>query len=172
MPGTIVHELSHFLVATVLLVRTGDIKLMPEFFDGGVKLGEVGIAKTDPIRKFFIGVAPVIIGLCIIFSLLFVATTNGLTNDWRIVLIIGYLTFVLGNTMFSSKKDLEESWKFFVILIAILAALLVLRAPLELILPLLLSPQTQQLLINACKFLLLPVSIDVVIVAIARFIRG
>src|ERR1700681_939898 len=62
LPGIIIHELSHLLVASILFVKTGEIEFMPQVQDEGLKLGSVSIAKTDPIRRFIIGVSPIILG--------------------------------------------------------------------------------------------------------------
>src|SRR3989344_5460758 len=72
LPGTFIHEISHFLAALFLLVPVGNLELIPKFKEegGGVDLGSVAIGKTDPIRRFLIGVAPFVFGLFIIFVLL------------------------------------------------------------------------------------------------------
>lgn len=106
LPGIIIHELSHFLVASLLFVPTGDIEFMPQLTDGGLKLGSVGIARTDPIRRFLIGVAPILAGLSLIVGIFYFVLNNGLFNGW-ILLLVSYIIFAVGNTMFSSKKDME-----------------------------------------------------------------
>ena len=49
LPGTFIHEISHFLAALFLLVPVGEFELIPKFKEGGggVDLGSVAIAKTD-----------------------------------------------------------------------------------------------------------------------------
>ena len=76
LPGTFIHEISHFLAALFLLVPVGKLELIPRFKEegGGVDLGSVAIAKTDPVRRFLIGIAPVVFGLSIIFILLYLVT--------------------------------------------------------------------------------------------------
>ena len=63
LPGVIVHELSHMLVAAILIVPIGEIEFMPKRTEGGVKLGSVAIGSCDPIRRAIIGFAPVFVGL-------------------------------------------------------------------------------------------------------------
>lgn len=111
LPGTIIHEMSHFLFALFLLVPTGKVKLMPEIENSGVKLGSVAISKTDPFRRFLIGVAPLVLGTLIILISLQLAINNNLLSDWRIVPLISYLVFEIGNTMFLSRSDLVDAWK-------------------------------------------------------------
>src|SRR5581483_9511260 len=69
-PGVVIHELAHFIIATLLFVRTGDIEFVPKIEGDRVKLGSVQIAKTDPFRRALIGVAPVLVGLFLICELI------------------------------------------------------------------------------------------------------
>ena len=115
LPGTLIHELSHWLVAEILQVPTGKMSLMPEVVDGsGVKLGSVQIARTDVFRRTLIGLAPLLIGLVLIGLLVLVIPSDVLAcRDWNcglgIVLpLVG--VFLVSNTMFSSKKDLEAAF--------------------------------------------------------------
>ena len=103
LPGVIIHELSHFLIASLFFVPVGDIEFMPQKNEDGLKLGSVSIAQTDPIRRFFIGVAPIIGGLGVIFGIFQFVEIDILP----IKILLFYLLFTIGNTMFSSKKDLE-----------------------------------------------------------------
>ena len=68
LPGTIIHELSHWIVAEVLGVRTGQISIFPDLETGAStrRLGSVATAKSDPFRAFLIGIAPFISGLAIL----------------------------------------------------------------------------------------------------------
>lgn len=109
LPGTIIHEMSHVLVAGALLVHSGEIEFLPQIREDGVKLGSAEIGVTDPLRRALIGLAPVILGSALILGLL--AYLNHLitlnqASIWA-YLIIFILIFELANTMFSSKKDLE-----------------------------------------------------------------
>src|ERR1035437_2432032 len=65
LPGIIVHELSHILVAAILFVPVGSMEFAPKRHGNAVKLGSVEIAKTDPIRRSIIGCAPFFMGLLI-----------------------------------------------------------------------------------------------------------
>lgn len=69
LPGTVVHELSHWLMAQILLVETNkiDIPLLPKYRKGNqIILGNVQTAKVDPIRSSLIGVAPIFGGCAVI----------------------------------------------------------------------------------------------------------
>lgn len=104
LPGVVLHEFSHLLVASVLFVPTGEVEFLPEIQGNNVKMGSVAIAKTDPLRRFLIGVAPVIGGLGVLFLVFWYFSP--LSATWQVVLLL-YIVFQIANTMFSSEKDME-----------------------------------------------------------------
>ena len=62
-PGVLLHELSHFLAARILGVKTGKFSLLPEMLpDGLIRLGYVETAKVDFLRDSMIGAAPLVTG--------------------------------------------------------------------------------------------------------------
>lgn len=117
LPGTIIHELAHLLFAGVMLVRVGELNVIPEIEGESVKLGSVQIGHTDPFRRTIIGVAPVLLGMILIFAL-FVLVKIGVSPWWQILLGL-YFIFQIGNTMFSSKKDIEGSLLFIILTLAL-----------------------------------------------------
>ncbi len=118
LPGTFLHELSHFVAAKLLLVHVGKFSLVPKKKEKEIVLGSVTIAQTGVVRRIIIGSAPVILGLAIILGIAYLSDIKGL-NDWRFVALIIYLVFVVANTMFSSKRDLEGAWKVLVVFLII-----------------------------------------------------
>lgn len=116
-PGVVIHELAHLLVANILLVKTGEIEFVPQITKHGVKLGSVVIAKTDPIRRALIGVAPVFVGLSLIMGIVYYFPQSSLI----VSTIELYSLFVISNTMFSSYKDMEGTLEL-IIVVAIFAA--------------------------------------------------
>lgn len=126
LPGTLIHEMAHLLVAGVMLVPVGDISLMPEIRENGVKLGHVEIAKTDFFRRALIGFAPVFVGMGILVGMVYFANSQFFSQGsypiW-LILILFYLVVVIGNTMFSSRKDLEGAMGFVVLFLSIFGAL-------------------------------------------------
>jgi hypothetical protein len=63
LPGVLVHEISHFLMAKLLGVRTGRISLLPQPLPNGrLQLGFVETAPTDLVRDVLIGSTPLIVG--------------------------------------------------------------------------------------------------------------
>jgi hypothetical protein len=62
-PGVLLHETSHFLMARLLLVRTGRFSLLPQVMpEGRLQLGFVETEATDPLRDSLIGAAPLVAG--------------------------------------------------------------------------------------------------------------
>ncbi len=126
LPGTIIHELAHLMIAEILRVPTGEISFIPlvESADKNtqeVKMGSLKIGNTDQIRRFLVGIAPFLVGLIMTISLLyvwqtFISQTTILIQRAGLTLLIGYFLFAISNSMFSSKKDLEGSLGIFLIL--------------------------------------------------------
>ena len=120
LPGTIIHELSHWIVAEVLQVRTGTISIFPDLESEGEgvsqRLGSVATERTDPFRGFLIGLAPFISGLAILAVLgrLLQIGWGGEYLWWQLGLII-YGIMVTGNTMMISDSD-RRTWPFIIIL--------------------------------------------------------
>ncbi len=113
LPGTMIHELAHLLFAGIMLVPVGELSVIPVIEEKGVRLGSVQIGKTDPFRRTIIGVAPVLLGMVLIFSI-FMLVKIGVSPWWQILLAL-YFIFQIGNTMFSSRKDIEGSILFAVL---------------------------------------------------------
>lgn len=183
-PGVVLHELSHFLVAEILLVKTHDFVIAPKIEHGNFRMGSVEISRTDIFRSFLIGIAPVVLGLLVMLGVLF-SYINFLhpelfyasfLNILKTVLII-YVIFFIANTMFSSKKDMEGS--FVLLLITIFVGLFLLFAgyflKVDFVQPLLrlvTSARVVEGLRFAVLLLLIPVGINIAIYVFARVALG
>jgi len=68
LPGVVIHELSHWLVALVLGVRVRKLRIGPVRKGRGrrVSLGSVQVGNVDPLRASLIGLAPLIGGTAVI----------------------------------------------------------------------------------------------------------
>ena len=68
LPGVVIHELSHWLMAKLLRVRATLPALGPvrKGRSNRVSLGSVRVGKVDPIRASLIGVAPLLVGSVVI----------------------------------------------------------------------------------------------------------
>jgi len=62
LPGVVIHELSHWLMATLLGVRVSKFSLGPvrQGRSKRVSLGSVRVTKVDPVRASLIGLAPLL----------------------------------------------------------------------------------------------------------------
>ena len=68
LPGVVIHELSHWLMAKLLGVRVSRPSLGPvrKGRSRRVSLGSVRVSKVDPVRASLIGVAPLLGGSAVI----------------------------------------------------------------------------------------------------------
>ena len=162
-PGTFIHEASHFLAALFLLVPVGKLEIVPAFKEeGGVNLGSVSIAKTDPFRRFIIGIAPLIFGITLIFAILYVVTVMQISDAWWKYSLAGVLIFEIANSMFASKKDLEGSLILLIFVLIVVAIFIISGIDISINLNnSFLSGEIKMILKNACLFLLLPILIDI-----------
>lgn len=113
LPGTIIHELSHFIIAAILFVPVGKITIIPKIEKGIVKAGSVHHADTDIIRHTLIGLAPIIIGLILIYFIGGLFLNSFIIHNSYFIIqkaVTLYLLFAISLSMFSSKKDLETTW--------------------------------------------------------------
>jgi hypothetical protein len=106
LPGTIIHELSHFLGAMVLLLKVHEIHIFPQWDKGYIKLGRVVYEKKDVFRSILVGIAPIIVGLLFFWWLSAISVFSIHNIYIRIVAV--YIIFVVSSTMFSSKQDLVD----------------------------------------------------------------
>ena len=129
LPGVLLHELSHFLMAKLLLVRTARFSLIPTVLPGGkLQLGFVETEQTDFLRDAFIGVAPLLTGGAVVAYLALVQLalaplgTAFSASDWNAIWEIlravpnqpdfwvwFYLTFAVASTMLPSDSD-RRAW--------------------------------------------------------------
>lgn len=178
LPGTIIHELAHLLFAGVMLVPVGELSVMPEVEEKGVKLGSVQIGHTDPIRRTIIGVAPVLLGMILIFSI-FVLVKIGVSPWWQVLLAL-YFLFQIGNTMFSSKKDIEGSILFLIlttILTVTVALILYFLTPsvwenLWIYINKINLDFTIQFFKQASIYLVIPLALDFLIISLTQFVSS
>ena len=128
-PGVLLHELSHYLVARLLGVRTGRFSLLPSLMaDGKLRLGYVETAGSDVVRDALIGTAPLLSGGAAVaflginrLGLVPLAALAG-QGDWQGLLqglsalpaqqdfwLWFYLAFTISSTMLPSASD-RRAW--------------------------------------------------------------
>jgi hypothetical protein len=128
-PGVFLHELSHFLMAKLLRVRTGEFSLFPTpLLDGRIQMGYVETERTDVFRDSLIGLAPLIAGSLFIayaglnrlgFGSLLDALASGQVDlFWAGLKLLPqakdfylwfYLAFAVSSTMMPSESD-RHAW--------------------------------------------------------------
>ncbi|MBP9669957.1 hypothetical protein KBD75_01000 [Candidatus Woesebacteria bacterium] len=125
LPGTIIHELSHWIVAEILQVRTGEISIFPDedHGDSNQRLGSVATESTDPFRGFLIGLAPFVSGLLILVVLGQLLSRGWDIYAWWQLILIVYGIIVVGNSMMISSSD-RKSWPFIVIFFILIGILI------------------------------------------------
>lgn len=178
LPGVIIHELSHLLIAAILLVPVGHMEFKPKKSQNGVKLGSVEIGKTDPIRRSIIGFAPVFVGFAIIVGIVYFFFNNIVffqdKNSYLFlaaILGIIYLLFAISNTMFSSSKDMEGTVEILITLLIVFTAAYILGfRPSFDFAQNLLTKEILETVRKSTIFLLAPITIDVVILSIIKVI--
>ena len=142
LPGVFLHELSHFVMAKILGVRTGRFSILPKPLpDGRLQLGYVETARSDVVRDSLIGAAPLIVGTLFVayvavyhlqMRVLWDVFRNGQFGlFWMGVRALPhvqdfylwfYLAFTVSSTMMPSESD-RHAWLELVISVAVLFAL-------------------------------------------------
>jgi hypothetical protein len=155
-PGVLLHELSHWLMAGILGVKTGAFSVLPKLKpDGSIQLGYVEYYKSQrlgPIRESLVGSAPLISGTAVVLLIafkIFNVTDFGdalLTGDAAILigavnslfttgdfLIWLYLLFAISNAMMPSASD-RRAWPAFILILVVSAVILYILGLQELLL--------------------------------------
>ncbi len=129
LPGTLLHETSHWLTAKLLGVKTSRFSLWPKLKGRGeLQMGAVQVEVADPFRHSLIGLAPLIFGSLIVLligqwlQLERVATAFNSGDVERIseaivqtlavpdIWLWLYLIFAISNAMLPSASDRESWW--------------------------------------------------------------
>ncbi|MBN1220358.1 MAG: hypothetical protein JXM69_15635 [Anaerolineae bacterium] len=135
LPGTFLHELSHWLTAKLLRVKTGRFSLWPKQRRGQLQMGAVQVEVADPFRHSLIGLAPLIFGSMAILIIglgrleladLGQALSSGDLEvmGQALVKILStpdvwlwlYLIFAISNAMLPSASDREAWWSVLIYL--------------------------------------------------------
>ncbi len=175
LPGVFIHEMAHLLVAELLQVQTHGIEFTPELSGNSLKMGSVQVERSDIIRRLIIGIAPLIVGSSILTGALFLlSNTFSYTTIFSSGLSIGItiaallVIFMITNTMFSSKKDVEGLFEFLLILsILVGASYFTGFRPHEYVAGVIFQPKVVGVITKIFWLMAIPVGINVVIVALS-----
>jgi len=142
LPGVLLHELSHWVTASLLGVRASGISLWPKRMPNGrVRLGAVQVRMVDPLRESLIGLAPFLAGTAAVLliaqrafgveipyqatpleqmGLVLQNLANlGQVSDAGLWL---YLLFAISNSMLPSESD-RRPWRMTLLYLVIVGAL-------------------------------------------------
>jgi hypothetical protein len=139
LPGVFLHELSHFIMAKILGVPTGQFSIFPRSLpDGKLQLGYVETSRADMVRDSLIGAAPLIVGTVFVayvaiyrfeMRILWDVFRNGQMNlFWMGMRALPgvhdfflwfFLAFVVSSTMMPSESD-RHAWLELVISVGVL----------------------------------------------------
>jgi hypothetical protein len=145
LPGVLIHELSHFIMAHLLGVKTGRFSLIPKkLANGHLQLGYVETASTDFVRDALIGAAPLIAGSMFIgfigvsrleFNVLWQSLVKWEVDSfWMAVRTLidqpdfwlwFYLVFTISSTMMPSSSD-RRAWLPLTLVIGVFSGLILL----------------------------------------------
>ena len=145
LPGVLLHEVSHFLMAHLLGVRTGRFSIIPKKLEGGrIQLGYVETASSDFFRDALIGVAPLVTGGIFVafagvsrlgLNTLWESLTQGQMSSFSMAMksvvdmpdfwIWFYLIFAVSSTMMPSSSD-RRAWLPLISMMVILLGLVLL----------------------------------------------
>jgi hypothetical protein len=142
LPGVVLHELSHALVAILLGVRVGRISIRPKRAGQRIQLGFVPVEKTDVLRASLIGLAPLLTGSAVILLIgrqIFGIGTVGAAlaaGQWADLIaelpgvlqapdawIWTYVIFAVSNTMLPSRAD-RQAWTTVILFLLLIGVLI------------------------------------------------
>jgi hypothetical protein len=138
LPGVVLHELSHVLVALLLGLRVLQVNLFQFRSRHDPRQGEVVVTKADPLRMSVVGAAPLLGGIAVLLLLvrwidpptvgLDLAAVDQLRRQLRdpLTALGTYLIFAIANTMFPSEADRRAWWVVGAVLFVLAAVLLAL----------------------------------------------
>ena len=127
LPGTLVHEISHFLVAALTGARTGKIEIFPEYLEEElnekkstrVALGSVQTQKLNPLQGFLVGIAPFVSGMALLIWLASLLQASYYVGNTWIFILEGYLFFTIANSFFPSWPDIKQTIPLIIIFVLI-----------------------------------------------------
>lgn len=168
IPGVVIHEISHYLTAKFLLVPTGKISLFPKRDGNYIKLGSVQVAESNILKEFLIGVAPMVVGVIFILSFVYFLLLDTGFTILKIIFSL-YAIFVISNTMYASRKDMQAGLPFMVAVITLGIVLFIIGFRFPVIsLEWLPRIELPRIFFTGSLYLALPILIDIAVILILR----
>jgi hypothetical protein len=126
LPGILLHELSHLIMASLVGLKVGEFSLGPRVRDPySIELGSVTVSRADVFRESLVGLAPFLSGtavLVLVGTRVFDVGTLGqagsaggllraLPGIWQVpdFWLWAYVIFVVSNAMMPSSAD-RQPW--------------------------------------------------------------
>ena len=95
LPGILIHETSHWLVARILGLKTSKFRVWPKYSRNTIGLGSVTVSSGGVIWDSLVGLAPLLIGSALIVLIgEQVFDTQTVAFAWRTGRLLDGLTFV------------------------------------------------------------------------------
>jgi hypothetical protein len=127
LPGILLHELSHLIMARLVGLKVGEFSLGPRVRDQySIELGSVTVNRADVFRESLVGLAPFLSGTAVLVligywvfdldALRQAGRAGGLLQAlpgvWRVpdFWLWAYLIFVVSNAMMPSSAD-RQPWR-------------------------------------------------------------
>ena len=116
LPGILVHEASHWLVARILGLKTSKFRVWPKYTRNTIGLGSVTVSSGGVVWDSLVGLAPLLIGSALIVLIgEQVFDTQTLAFAWRTGRLLDGLNFVV--TGLAQKPD-SLLWSYLLFAIA------------------------------------------------------
>ena len=144
LPGIIIHEFSHWVMARLLGLKTARFRIWPQARGKEIILGSVEVQKTNPLLDSLVGLAPFLGGTLALLAIgLWAFDASALGQAWErsawgevLELLAGttqvadswvwlYLAVAISNAMMPSPSD-RASWRLVVIYLAAVTLVLAL----------------------------------------------
>lgn len=140
LPGILIHELSHWVTAKLLGLKTGKFSISPKRQGKDLILGSVEVQRSHPLKDSLVGLAPFVAGSLVLLLIGYQVFDAGALgeawdqNAWGQVadhlaslfqaqdaLLWIYLMFAVSNAMMPSASD-RQSWRlvlFYLVLVTV-----------------------------------------------------
>jgi hypothetical protein len=126
LPGTILHELAHFLIGLILLAQPIGFSLFPKRVGSSIVMGSVSFARLFILTRVFVGMAPILllpIGLYLsnYFASILIPMPFNVMNALKAT-FFGYILYTIFISSIPSSTDFKVAfgWLIYPLIIMIL----------------------------------------------------
>lgn len=119
LPGTVAHELSHFLVGSLLLAKPSDFSLWPRRSGTGWRLGAVSFRRIGILNGAFVALAPLSLLPLAWLCLLRVSVPAWAGGHWLQWFLAGYLAATLFYGCLPSLTDIRQGGRSLIVYLCV-----------------------------------------------------